>query len=138
MTRILKSLLFAALLLQAAPAGAFVVWENDGGLVNRFARIARQHKGPIEIRGLCASACTMYLGAREVCVAPSSTFMFHGAFTDERDPAHSQSPEGSRFMMTFYPEPLRRWIAAQGGLTVHEIWVHGFDLIRLGVAKPCP
>jgi hypothetical protein len=134
----MKAFMIAALVAAslATPAQAFVIEDSPGGFVDEFA-IAAQTREPIEIVGRCASACTMLLGARHVCVTPESSFGFHAAFTDLRDPVRTRSEKGTRKLMSFYPKPLRRLIAKRGGLTSQLMWLSGANLIALGV-KQCP
>jgi hypothetical protein len=138
----MKTLLIAALVAVglAAPADAKDIWFNPGGDVAEFATAILHDKQthlPIRILGLCASACTMGLGEGNVCVADDALFMFHGAYTDPKDIAGSQSKVGTAEMESFYPKSLRAYLKSLGGLTATEIWLHGRDLVTIGAAKRC-
>jgi len=120
-----------------AAAVALIIHFSPGGLVDTFAhRVAEA--GHVEIRGVCASACTMFLGARDVCVTRDSRFMFHAAFakpsTEFRGP---RSAEGTAILMAYYPLRLRLYLYTLGGLTIHERWLTGDDLIAMGAARAC-
>ncbi|MFV2038368.1 MAG: hypothetical protein ACC646_12335, partial [Paracoccaceae bacterium] len=77
------SLLLAANMSADARAGHTIVVRNDaGGSVQQRARLIRQYRADgtrLEIRGdFCMSACTMYLGLDNTCIAPDTVFGFHG------------------------------------------------------------
>lgn len=58
-------------------ASVLTIEHCEGGRVDTFAaRIAAETR-PVRIVGLAESACTMWLGAEDVCVAPSARFIFH-------------------------------------------------------------
>ena len=120
-----------------AAAVALVIHFSPGGLVETFAHRV-EHAHHVEIRGVCASSCTMFLGARDVCVTPDAEFMFHAAFakpsTEFRGP---RSAAGTAILMSYYPKPLQRYLDARGGLTIHERWLTGADLIAMGAARAC-
>ncbi len=106
---------------------------NDpGGSVDLYAMAAAQSTEPIRIVGRCESACTEYLGARDVCVSPGARFMFHAAHNADG----SRNERGVRVMLAYYPPPLREWLNEQGGLTSKPIDATGRDLIALGL-RPC-
>jgi len=120
-----------------AAAVALVIHFSPGGPVEQFAHRV-EHARHVEIRGLCASACTMFLGARDVCVTSDSRFMFHAAFsapsTEFRGPRNAR---GTALIMSYYHAPLQRYLDARGGLTVHERWLTGAELIAMGAARRC-
>ena len=120
-----------------AAAIALVIHFSPGGLVLQFAHRV-EHARHVEIRGVCASSCTMFLGARDVCVTPDAEFMFHAAYADPstefRGPRNAR---GTALIMSYYPAPLQRYLDAHGGLTAHERWLTGADLIAMGAARAC-
>ena len=90
----------------------------------------------VEIRGTCISACTMWLGAKNLCVAPEAMFWFHAA----RDPIVGwPDPGGSALMMSMYPRAVSLWAQQEGALRRVEFSVRhmltGEDLIAMGVPK---
>ena len=112
---------------------------DSGGWVhdyrNKVLR-ANLHNERIEIRGTCISACTMWLGAKNLCVAPDAMFWFHAA----RDPIIGWTdPGGSALMMSMYPLAVSRWAQKEGALLRLEFSVRhmltGEDLIAMGVQK---
>lgn len=60
----------------------FRVVFDEGGWIESYDTQVNHFnntKTRVEIRGMCGSACTMYLGANDVCVHPTSELLFHGA-----------------------------------------------------------
>jgi hypothetical protein len=109
--RLLAALLLAALLLAAllpaalaaaAPAKSYTVTNDPGGSVDLYAVAAALTAEPIRIVGRCESACTEYLGARNVCVSPGARFMFHAAHNVDG----ARNEQGVRVMLACYPPSL--------------------------------
>jgi hypothetical protein len=130
--RRLGAALIPAALAAAAPAKAYTVTNDPGGSVDLYAMAAAVSAEPIRIAGRCESACTEYLGARDVCVFPSARFMFHAAYNLDG----SRNEQGVRVMLASYPPSLREWLYERGGLTTRPIDASGRDLIALGL-RPC-
>src|ERR1700710_5576 len=64
-----------------AAAEGSSVGRGEGGYVPDFVAIVRQYNvsgASFRIEGLCQSACTLFLGIRNVCVERNATLMFHG------------------------------------------------------------
>ncbi len=85
-TRLLRGATLALALLAALPAQAqprgkpIVILNNRGGNVmeaiqyrNQLARSGR----PVEVRGYCRSACTIYITLPNACLGPKATVGFH-------------------------------------------------------------
>jgi hypothetical protein len=140
---------FALVLLASfivSPAMADVRITRDfGGYVEeykaRYQRIAETGERVI-IDGICNSACTLVLGIvplQRVCVTPRASLGFHQAYFDKRWTAGVKvtSIAGTAELMTVYPNPVKDWIARQGGLTPEmkklkngpELW---------SIVNPCP
>jgi hypothetical protein len=110
---VIRFLLFAALLTLNA---CTVIRNDPGGRIIDYA--IKVHKTSfVRVDGKCMSACTLYLGHRNICITPRASFHFHHPY--------GSSPEGNalalRFMMEQYPLWVRDWIEDQGGLT--EEWL---------------
>ena len=148
-----RSLLLAALCLgllvpgnfavQAAGARTVVVLNDRGGNVMKRARLIQQYKTAgtqLEIRGrYCMSACTMYLGLSNACVASNTVFGFHSP--SSRIYGIGLRPEvfehWSRIMADHYPEPLKSWFLDVGRhRTVGFHIYNGSQLIGMGI-RPC-
>lgn len=120
------------------PAAHVVIRDDPGGDVARFAqRVARYGRVAVrvEVRGECASACTMVLAlADRVCVGPRASFGFHQAYTPTRDDpgaTWNRNEGGTAELMAHYPAPIASWIEARGGLTERLIWLRGDELRSL-------
>lgn len=64
----------------AAPQGPIVIRDNRGGNVVQMMAYRQQLAAsgrPVEIRGLCNSACTMLVTLPNACLAPDATVGFH-------------------------------------------------------------
>ncbi len=110
------------ILLVAAPlarAETIDVGGDHGGLVflyqQKWEKLAAQ-KVNIRVVGICASACTLltgYFPRKDICVTPEAVFGFHaGTF-----------PFVTEQLLRIYPEDIRKWIDARGGLTWNLIWM---------------
>jgi hypothetical protein len=90
------------------------------------------------IDGLCASACTIVLGAiahDKICVTSHAMLGFHAAWDFGANGRAITNPEATQMLYSMYPSPVRRWIAARGGLTPRMIFLRGKQLQTL--YKPC-
>jgi hypothetical protein len=97
----------------------------------------------VEIRDFCYSACTLvtaYIPKERLCFSVAATLAFHLA----RFPNGEPSMEVSRWMFNAYPEDIRAWLRAKGGLekmplegfwlmSPSELWQMGYrDCGKLG------
>ncbi len=108
----------------------------DGG-GNVFAYYSHAHEAnfsPVRtvIAGVCASACTMKLGIRNVCVRPDATLLFHQASYNG-----IRSELGTRLMLSSYPSCIRRWVLRTGALdSSFPTALSGRQAIAMGL-PPC-
>lgn len=133
--RFVTGLLAAALVLAALGTGhATVRIEEDhggqiGAYITKFERLRSSGQSVI-IDGLCASACTLVLSAvppDRICVTSRARLGFHAAY-DFGNGHIIANPEATMMMYSMYPTPVRRWIAARGGLTPQMIFLRGRQL----------
>ncbi len=97
-----------------------------GTYVNKYQGL-RSSGESVVIDGLCASACTIVLGAvshDKICVTSRATLGFHAAWDFGANGRTITDRMG-----------VRRWIAARGGLTPHMIFLRGKVLHAM--YKPC-
>lgn len=103
-------------------SGSISISGDRGGYVVVYAlrMLKLKESGkPVQFRGRCDSACTLYLAlpARQVCVTPKTTFRFHMPY--------GASASGNRFaasyMLRSYPGWVRNWIRSKGGLSSKTI-----------------
>ena len=142
----MRRVLLLVLLFSASPAAAdYVITRDHGGLVEKYkARYAAiRDKGErIVINGICNSACTLLLGivpSNRVCVTPKASLGFHQAYYDKAYTFGVKvlTAAGTADLMSYYPPPVKEWIARNGGLTPEMKRVkYGWDLWMM--VNPCP
>jgi len=85
----------------------------------------------IEISGICASACTMKLGARGVCIHGDAQLWFHAA----RNEDGRVNTLGTRLLLGEYPRRIRTWALDNGALASNLfVTMSGAQAISFGVA----
>jgi hypothetical protein len=141
--KVLTGLLAAVLLFAGMGASHAVVRIADdrGGRIGTYVdkyQDLRQSGETVIIDGLCASACTIVLGAiphDKICVTSHATLGFHAAWDFGANGRAITNPEATHMLYSMYPTPVRRWIAQRGGLTPNMIFLKGKQLQAL--YKPC-
>jgi len=141
--RLATGLLAAVLVLVGmVPSHAVVRIADDRG--GRIGTYVDKYQGlrtsgeAVIIDGLCASACTIVLGAiphDKICVTSHAMLGFHAAWDFGANGRAITNPEATQMLYSMYPSPVKRWIAARGGLTPHMIFLRGKELQAL--YKPC-
>ena len=135
--------LAAMLVLANTPTSHAVVRiANDRGgqigrYVDRFEKL-RASGQTIIIDGLCASACTIVLGAvphDRICVTSHANLGFHAAWDFGSNGRAVTNTEATHMLYSMYPTPVRKWIAARGGLKPRMIFLRGKQLQAM--YKPC-
>ena len=136
--------LLATILLLAgmgASHAAVRIADDRGGrigtYVNKYQDLRSSGESVI-IDGLCASACTIVLSAvpqDKICVTSRATLGFHAAWDFGANGRTITDREATMMLYTMYPMPVRRWIAARGGLTPHMIFLRG--KVLQAMYKPC-
>jgi hypothetical protein len=130
------------LLIGMAPSHAVVRIADDRG--GRIGTYVDKYQGlrtsgeAVIIDGLCASACTIVLGAiphDRICVTSHATLGFHAAWDFGANGRAITNPEATQMLYSMYPSTVKRWIQARGGLTPHMIFLRGKELQAL--FKPC-
>ena len=94
------------------------IGNDDGGLVAEYAlRLYEmlEAKQNVEFVGRCDSACTLFLAlpTEQICITEGVYFRFHAPSA----PSASAAAAVGAYMMRKYPEWVRAWIVAQGGLS---------------------
>ena len=78
--------LFQAGAFAAGPSAGY----EQGGPYARFEPVVQQYNQSGElfrVDGHCPSACTLFLGIRNVCIGPQANFLFHAPHDDQRRPS---------------------------------------------------
>jgi hypothetical protein len=136
-------LLAAALLFAGVGASHAIVRIADdrGGQIGTYLskfQSLRTSGETVIIDGLCASACTIVLGAvphDKICVTSRANFGFHAAWDFAANGREVTNPDATRTLYSMYPSLVRRWIAARGGLKPQMIFLRGKELISM--YRPC-
>jgi ABC-type Fe3+ transport system permease subunit len=97
---------------------AVEIGNDSGGYVAEYAlRLYEMKEARQRVRfvGVCDSACTLFLAlpAEQTCITESAYFRFHSPSA----PSASAAAAVAAYMMRKYPQWVRVWIAAQGGLS---------------------
>ncbi len=139
----MTGLLAAILLLAGAGASHAVVriGEDRGGRIGTYVdkyQDLRSSGQSVIIDGLCASACTIVLGAvphDKICVTSHATLGFHAAWDFGANGHAVTNSEATQMLYSMYPAAVKRWIAARGGLTPHMLFLQGRQLQAM--YRPC-
>jgi hypothetical protein len=141
--RLVTGVLAAVLLLvgMGASQAAFRISDDRGGRIGTYVdkyQGLRNSGETVIIDGLCASACTIVLGALprdKICVTTHANLGFHAAWDFGTNGRAVTNPEATQMLYSMYPAPVKRWIAQRGGLTPHMIFLRGKQLQTM--YKPC-
>jgi len=141
--KFVTGLLAAILLLTGVGTSHAVVRIADdrGGRIGAYVekyRGLRSSGESVIIDGLCASACTIVLGAvshEKICVTSRATLGFHAAWDFGANGRTITDREATMMLYSMYPMPVRRWIAARGGLKPQIIFLRG--KVLQAMYKPC-
>jgi hypothetical protein len=136
--------LLAAVLLLAGlgvSEAAVRITADRGGRIGTYVdkyQELRTSGETVIIDGLCASACTIVLGALahdKICVTSHASLGFHAAWDFGARGRPVTNLEATQMLYSLYPPPVKRWIAQRGGLTPRMIFLRGKEL--LSMYKPC-
>jgi hypothetical protein len=143
----LRFLVSALLVLASVPAQAadYRITRDFGGLVDQYKakyQQIRDRGDRVVIDGICNSACTLVVGIvpmKKICVTPKASLGFHSAYYDKAYTFGMKvtSHAGTADLMSYYPAPVKDWIARKGGLTPEMKRVrNGPELWAM--IDPCP
>ena len=136
--------LLAAMLLLAgvgASHAAVRIADDRGGQIGSYItkfRGLRSSGQSVIIDGLCASACSIVLGAvphDKICVTSRAALAFHAAYDFGINGRTFTNREATMMLYSMYPTRVQRWIAARGGLTPQMIFLRGKQLQAM--YQPC-
>jgi hypothetical protein len=112
---------------------------GGGGPSSRFDPIVSRYNQSGElfrIEGNCQSACTLFLGIRNVCIERSATLRFHAGHAMN---AQKILPWATEHMLNAYKPALRSYLVSHGytdTIAFHSI--SGRDLIQRFGYRECP
>lgn len=121
--------------------GSLVIGNDRGGSIrDRLIRIRdlRMTGQAVRIEGdICYSSCTLLIGLPQTCVAPGTTFGFHGPSYSGRPMSNADFEHTSQVMASYYPPSIRSWFLQEARYDIRSVQrVSGAELIRHGV-KAC-
>jgi hypothetical protein len=136
----MKALLAAILVLAStsAMAAGSSAGHGGGGWFEEFDPIVRQYNQSGElfrIEGHCQSACTLFLGIRNVCIDPGASLLFHAG----HDRRKNITAFATNRMLGAYNSRLRAYLAANHAMeTLAFHTVSGRDMIQKFGYRQCP
>ena len=145
MTQFLSALVFLILtgMLSPTAAQSVLIVRNDlgGSIEERLSRIEqlRALGTRVEIRGTCASACTMLLGLPNACVGQASRLGFHGPQSQYYGVSlpRAEFEYWSQVLAAHYPATISDWFMKTArNTTLSLITISGKQAIKMG-ARPC-
>ena len=97
-----------------------IITDNGGGSIILFERIVGDHrrlKTPVEFKGLCASACTLFLTLPEeqLCIHPTGILLFHNVYRWQ-GMNKVPLPENTRRFVEKLPFWVQEYLNNKGGL----------------------
>ena len=121
-----------------------VLYNEPGGIiqdhVKRWQALAAS-EDDVEIRGPCVSACTLimaFVPSDRICLGEAASLQFHMAGHVNQEP----NIDTARWMLNQYPEDIRLWIRAKGGvekMTFYAMWkLAAEELWAMGYRKCAP
>jgi hypothetical protein len=130
-------MLAAVAVVPCSAAAELRITDDRGGNIgtywSRYVAI-RDARGRVIIDGICSSACTLVLGiipAERICVTANATLGFHAAWRPGFLGFKVINEPATRTLWSFYPEPIRQWIARNGGLGSDMIYLSGPELAAM-------
>jgi hypothetical protein len=117
------------------PVDIVRVRDNPGGSVMAFLQYVQtfiNNDAVVQIEGDCYSACTLFTNVPKVCILPGAALHFHAPYIPLEDFTIRQYSElDFTLFLTNYPQPIRDWIEANGGLGIDFITLDGAELEAL-------
>jgi len=144
LAKALAAFWLAAVAVAAAPkiaTGAVRITDDRGGNIGEYwARYnaLRNSNEQVIIDGTCSSACTLVLGIvprDRICVTQNAMLGFHAAWRPGFLGFKVINEPATRTLMSFYPDPIRQWIARNGGLGTEMMYLSGPEL--MGLYRQC-
>jgi hypothetical protein len=135
----MKTQLGAIFLLVSTPAmAASSAGYGMGGQFAQFDPIVNRHNQTGElfrIEGHCQSACTLFLGIRNVCIDRNANLLFHAGHDRNRN----ISAKATNHLLSAYNSKLRNYVVSNhfaDTLAFHAI--SGRDMIQKFGYRECP
>jgi hypothetical protein len=124
--------------LMASQASATMRISDDvggriGAYVDQFTQVRASGERVI-IDGTCLSACTLVLGIvprNRICVTRRAMLGFHAAWMPGNNGKPVRSEVGTQALWDLYPQHVRKWISARGGLSSKMMFLRGSELFAM-------
>ena len=133
---------FAAIVFALLSSPAMAIGSSQGyGMGGQFARfdpvVAEYNRSGelFRIEGHCQSACTLFLGIRNVCIEPGAQLLFHAGHDRQRN----ITAKSTNHMLAAYKPKLRQYLVSNhhmDKLAFHTI--PGREMIGRFGYKACP
>ncbi len=111
---------------------------GQGGWFEKFDPVVAQYNASGElfrITGHCQSACTLFLGIRNVCVERSAQLLFHAGHNRQRQISAGPTQK----LLNAYNSSLRSYLVSGGYMnTLAFHTMSGADMISKFGYKECP
>ena len=101
-----------------------------GAYVEQYSQV-KQNGERVVIDGTCLSACTLVLGIvprDRICVTRRAMLGFHAAWMPGPEGKPIPSSAGTQALWELYPQHVKRWISARGGLSAKMVFLRGKEL----------
>jgi hypothetical protein len=128
----------------AASAQTVLIYYDGGGVLQERIDMIKEYDRNgtrVEIRGNCKSACTLFLGLRNVCVAPDALISFHGPMYQDRKKMSDEKFEHySTIIADFYPKGIDSWFMKTARYVIggkNFLTIKGSEMFKYGV-RECP
>lgn len=132
-----SSVLIVIWFMGMSPALAERISDDAGGLITTYVQKfngVRDSGERIVVDGRCLSACTLVLALvprDRICVTPNAVFGFHSAWSYGAQGGETLNREATQTLWNMYPERIRQWIRANGGLHQNLIYLRGRQLAAM-------
>ena len=104
-----------------------------GAYVDQYSEV-RNSGERVVIDGACLSACTLVLGIvprNRICVTRRAMLGFHAAWMPGNNGKPVPSAVGTQALWDLYPQNIRHWINARGGLSPKMMFLRGTELLSM-------
>jgi hypothetical protein len=133
---------FSALIFALLSSSAMAVGSSQGyGMGGQFSQFdpvvaAYNRSGELfRIEGHCQSACTLFLGIRNVCIEPGAQLLFHAGHDRQRN----ITAKSTNHMLAAYKPKLRQYLVSNHHMdTLAFHTISGREMIDTYGYKACP
>ncbi len=137
--RVILGMLCGLLLVPSIASAQIVRIADDRGgrigtYVDKYSSL-RSSGDTVVIDGLCASACTIVLGAlppERILFTQNAVLGFHAAWDFGPNGRAITNAAATQLLYSMYPPSVRQWIAARGGLKSRMIFMKARTMLAMG------